>query len=682
VAEGADADQYSELGYLSCARYEPESRQDNLSRVMGFENNGRSDTYYRIIMDAREEEISGANANHAKANLYTHSRIDPGGFGGESFGLAAALADRSARYNWAPSVAQRRIVATGVILRSRAGEVGPVDSFLEKLNLLERELPAGAIFICPAGNLRTASGAEKALLAQLQSSKGIRIRAIDNLSELEDLFDRPETRSAPASPDRPAAKPPLEPPPARSAPPVEGRRRSVAPLVMIAAVGATAVLATLYLAATFVNADRLAPEQAQKISDLVQAQAGRPASAMSAQQCGELTKAARAVAGIESRRFDAPANAALAEASTCARRLSDSDLRLANLADAERQLASKVLALPPCTSLAVAVDHLDTFDQDRFSDIHKQALANANACRPLLAESDKRLAEFNRRAQAVTPASGDLAACEALIAAGRQLTDSDIARLQAKPESAYDKLATCSDQIQSSDSRIGALVNAADAFAASNAGSVEALAAARGSLQPADFGRLDPARKDRLLGLASQASELVRTSDARIAAFVASYREWQRNPSSSNAAVYGRAGQLSDFDRARLTSSDARDALAALAAVRKEMAGRSERWSAVEHKVAEASRQSPADYWKNLNDAVGRLTQQDRDNATSAQIETLQKANDLLAAAAPRTIPGDEFATMPARRPTRNPLEGYQAPPPAPDDFATVPSSNPYNSGR
>ncbi|NPU11377.1 hypothetical protein HL666_11440 [Bradyrhizobium sp. 83002] len=679
VAEGADADQYGELGYLSCSRYEPESRQDFLSRVIGFEGHGRSDAYYRIIMDAREEET-----NHAKANLYTHSRIDPGGFGGDSFGLAAALADRSARYGWADQVQQRRIVATGVITRSRAGEIGPVDSFLEKLKLLERTQSEDAIFVCPAANLRTASDAEKALLEHLQNAKRIRIRAGDRISDLEDLFCQPETAKPSSADERSAVASNPEPPPTPSATTdVKKTRMPAAALAMVAAFGAIAVLSTVYLAATFVNRDRLPAELAQKIADLVQAQAGRQASAMSAQDCSDLTRAARGVAGIEPRRLDASANAALAEASACARRAADSDTRLSNVADAARQLVSAGLGPSTCTSLAVAVDHLEAFDQDRLGAIHKQALSNASACRPLLADSEKRLADFDRRASAIIPASGDLSACDTLVAAGRQLSDPDIARLQAKSGGAYDKLTTCATRVQSSDSRIRTFVNAADAFVPSNVGSVEALVAARSSLQPEDVGRLDLSRKDKLLRDAAQASELLGSSDARIGAFVASYREWQRSSTQSNALAFDRAGRLSDFDRPRLTSSEARDAQAALSTVRKELGARADRWSLVERLTAAATRQSPADYWKSLNDAVGRLNQKDQEGATSEQMVTLEKAHELLAAGARRTIPSEEFATMPAPRARSNGLDGYQRPPPIPDDFATVPSnSSTYNSRR
>ncbi|MBR0926328.1 hypothetical protein JQ561_06890 [Bradyrhizobium diazoefficiens] len=677
VAEGADADQHSELGYLSCARYEPESRQDFLSRVIGFEGHGRSDAYYRIVMDAREEET-----NHAKANLYTHSRIDPGGFGGESFGLAAALADRSARYEWAESVRQCRIVATGVITRAMAGEVGAVDSFLEKLRLLDRELSEDAIFVCPAANVRAANAAEKALLEHLKNAKRTHIRAIDKISELDDLFSQPELRKPLTTIDRPGEDIPsgLE---LSSSQRVEPKKRmSLAAIVLFAAFGAAALLSTVFLAASLINRDRLTPEQAQKIADLVQAHAGRQAPTMSAQECDLLTRAARAIAGIEPRHHDVAASAALTEASACTRRLTDSDARLSKLADAKRQIVSGGLALPSCTSLAVAADHLEAFDRERMGDIHKQALSSADACKPLLAESEKKLADFDRLAAGVVASREDLSACEALIAARRQLSDQDVARLQAKPGGAYDKLTACTAQIDSSDGRISAFLNASDAYAPSNVGSIEALATARAGLQSADVGRLDPTKKDRLLGTAAQASELIKGSDARISAFLAKYREWRASPTQLNAVAFDRAGQLSDFDRGRLASSEARNAQAELSTLRKGLGASRERWALVERLTAAAARQSPADYWRSLTDAVARLNQQDRDAATPEQFETLEKANSLLAAGTRKTVPSDEFATMPAPRRTPDRLDGYQRPPPISDDFATVPSNSSQNTSR
>ena len=73
-------------------------------------------------------------------------------FGGKSFGLALAIADRRAR---APGHDDTVIVATGCVLPNEPGKVGPVDGFAQKaLHVLEFALqqPQAPIFAFPAVN--------------------------------------------------------------------------------------------------------------------------------------------------------------------------------------------------------------------------------------------------------------------------------------------------------------------------------------------------------------------------------------------------------------------------------------------------------------------------------------------------------------------------------------------------
>lgn len=422
------------------------------------------------------------------------------------------------------------------------------------------------------------------------------------------------------------------------------------------------------------NLNHIAPEEARKIADLVRIAAGRQAAAMSPQECGELISVARGVASIDPRRFDQAASQALSQAHSCSERIRASDAKLAMLIDASQGVTHGGADLDSCSALAATVAGLDSFDKDRFEDAHKRAASTTNACRPVLQESDRRLAEIGRLASAVNLGTTDLSRCEALVAAGNQLSQSDVQRLRAKSGNEFDKFTACTTRLQSSDNRIAVFSNAVDGFNPDDPDSAAALTAARSGLQGADIARIDPAKKDRMLGVSTRAAALLGDSDVRIAALLSSFREWQRNPTQANASAFDRSAQLADFDRKRSMSAEVRKAISALSISRQDLNAEIERWSLVDRLTAAAERQSPADYFRPLSAAVGALTQRDKENATAKQNQSLERAISLIKSASPRTRLGEDFGTSPGPTRGAGQISGPEGNSFPADNFATIPS--------
>ena len=120
----------NQLGYFLSKYYEPGPRgQRILAIIIAFDQ--KNDIFTNIVNGARNDEPDAA-----KSTMHTRTRVDPQRFAGLSYGLAAALADKSARYDWSDHARHRMIVATGV-LREGSGTVELVTGFLAKLQLTD-----------------------------------------------------------------------------------------------------------------------------------------------------------------------------------------------------------------------------------------------------------------------------------------------------------------------------------------------------------------------------------------------------------------------------------------------------------------------------------------------------------------------------------------------------------------
>jgi hypothetical protein len=105
---------------------------------------------------------------------------------GESFQLAVVIADRMVRYGYSE---RRPIIATGC-LPDNDGTVGAVDEtdFDGKLNVLFEMASTDRVFCFPRIN---GTGPASAKLKRLATERGVTLRPVDRLEELEDLWTPP-----------------------------------------------------------------------------------------------------------------------------------------------------------------------------------------------------------------------------------------------------------------------------------------------------------------------------------------------------------------------------------------------------------------------------------------------------------------------------------------------------------
>jgi len=133
----------------------------------------------RIIGAARHEEKDERAANGVIA-LFSNPL-----FGGGSFGLALAVADKMARFGAIQE--QRQIVATGRIPADGCGSIEAIGDFEAKLGLIEQNAPDASLFVFPGKNIDNLSKDIRQKLDVLEV-RGIQWRAINHIEELEGVL--------------------------------------------------------------------------------------------------------------------------------------------------------------------------------------------------------------------------------------------------------------------------------------------------------------------------------------------------------------------------------------------------------------------------------------------------------------------------------------------------------------
>ncbi len=133
----------------------------------------------RIIGATRHEETDERAANGVIA-LFSNPL-----FGGASFGLALAIADKMTRFGAYQE--QRQIVATGRIPADGCGSVETIGEFEAKLELIEQNVTDTYLFVFPGQNLKGLSKSIQHRLDALEA-KGIQWHAINHIQELEGVL--------------------------------------------------------------------------------------------------------------------------------------------------------------------------------------------------------------------------------------------------------------------------------------------------------------------------------------------------------------------------------------------------------------------------------------------------------------------------------------------------------------
>ncbi len=492
----------NDIGCVRCTTYTPASRTDNLSLAPTLLGPGRANLYYQIIQDARASEHDAASALK-----HTYARIDPNDFGGASFGLAAAIADRSARSGFTGELAGRQIVATGAIEPGGQGSVGPIDGFEAKVRLLEREAAPGAMFIFPLANLERADAETRQRLERAAASGRLSWKAITHIQELEAFFGAPQVapkaslqeHSASAAAD---AGPSQRRTPAQnwsamvrsaSLPAIHGGWGKLA--ATGAAIGAIG-LAAVMLFAEFSARTRLDPA-------LVQA----------------------------------------------------SDERLLKLSRLGASVGAVPIDAPTCRGLLSATSDLTSVDRDRMLAAHRDALAAADRCSTALRESDRRWDTFLREAGALEVRKD--APPDGLAEARRSLTTFDLSRQsEANLRLQLPRGDEAVGIVEKSDSRWAAVATALAKWRDDqSASALDAVVAAWANLSTSDLQRIAGERAQ----IAATARGLVsdwKASESRLAHLMSAVGALRTdNSPSTREGAESALAAITSFDRSRATSA-------------------------------------------------------------------------------------------------------------------------------
>lgn len=498
------AEYANDIGCVRCTSYVPQSRPDNYSLVIGLIGPARANLYYQVIQDARTGED-----DPDRAFLYTHSRIDPNDVNGSSFGLAVAIADRSARYGFSAKLAGRQVIATGTIETGGQGAVTAIDGFEAKVRLLEREAAAGAMFVFPAANLERADEDTRQRLERASGSGRFSWKAITHVAELDDFFGREdeEQKSPPAQPtsaSEPTAKSKANEPNVAISSVWENpftlkAAKGWAKLSVVGGVVGAAALGAVLLFAEFSERSRLDPAVVQASDE-------------------RLTRIARLGANIGGAPSDAGG----------------------------------------CRELLAATSDLTTVDRNRMLAVHRDALSAAERCSAAIRESDRRWENLVRAANATGSAGGGI--LDGLAQGRAGLTPFDLSRLS---EANYRELLTRADEafavVAESDRRWSALSAAVTRWRTDqSATALDALVTAWRALNAQDLQR---AAGDRAQVVAS-ARGLVAdwtSSEARLGDVMSAVSDLRRENTAANRDSAERAlAQINQFDRVRANAEQRR----------------------------------------------------------------------------------------------------------------------------
>ena len=464
----AFAEYANDIGCVRCARYVPQSRPDSYSLVIGLIGPARSNLYYQVIQDARTGED-----DPERAFLYTHSRIDPNDFDGSSFGLAVAIADRSARYGFSAKLVGRQVIATGTIEAGGQGAVMAVDGFEAKVRLLEREAAADSMFVFPAANLERADEDTRQRLERARRSGRFSWKAITHVAELDDFFGREDEEQKPTPAQPTSASEPVATLAARDATAAmpSGRPNLFAlkapkgwvKLSIAGGLAGAAALAAVSLFAEFSERNRLDPlvvqasdERLMRLARLGTSIGGSPSDA---RNCRELLAATSDLTTVDRNRMLAVHRDALSAADRCSAALRESDRRWEDLVRAANAAGSS--GGSTLDGLAQARVGLTPFDLSRRSEAnYREPLTLADEAVATVGESDRRWSSLST-AVARWRSDQSTTALDAVVTGWRALNAQDLQRATGDRAQVAATVRGVVADWTSSEARLGDVMSAA-----------------------------------------------------------------------------------------------------------------------------------------------------------------------------------------------------------------------------
>jgi hypothetical protein len=499
-----------EIACVECTSHKPGRPTDSLFFPL-LADRSQANLCYSIIQNARWGETDAERSTRV-----VRGRFDPNDFGGPSFGLATAIADRSARYGYSEQYASTYIIATGEIVKGGQGEVGPIDFFDAKVQLLERESPAGALFVFPAANLTNASAETVEALKRSASRGSFTWRAISHLREIEDLYPAPLVEAASPQPNTadsdagPAVVADTVPPSPSAALPA----RTVWKRTVGLSVGTgLAVIVGIYALSELRGALRGDPvaeaasqEKVDSFRRLAAAIGSVPARA---EDCRALVDASATYSEAERRNLGESWPADFAALERCTTTMQLSDKRWAALESADKAKAARAAGAEDAVFAARA--DLTVFDLSRSHEPDKSALlTRTQEVGELIAASDARLAELEAAASRVQDSRGPESDRDLVDIAG-SLTDLDRRRMTAVQTAQSGIARDAASRLAASELRLNLAKTAYEKLLASNdKRNRQALQSALAAVTDYDRLNFDPARNPVLGAAISDGSSLIR----------------------------------------------------------------------------------------------------------------------------------------------------------------------------
>jgi len=372
------SDKESDFGYISASVIKAHSF-NTLPHITGFEDPSRRNLYYKII------DAGHFNESDDSQILPTKAKINPGDFIGDSFGLAAVLADKIARHGLADVLDGGHLIATGVIELKGQGAVGKIKGFEAKVRLLNKEAREGSLFIFPYANLETTDQTTREFLKHATAQGHYKWRAIKHLDELADLFPTPEPAGTVGHDHSASLGLQMQPEP----------KVAVAETVVSASVGdqkhprravfgsavifGMVLLGGVYLFGEWQSWNTVDPvvvqasdERLSRLAVTASLVASPPVSATS---CRELLQASSAIVEIDRQRLLPVHKSALDSSARCSATLSESEVRWNKLTAIGEALAK---GQPVDINVAAAArDGLTTFDLSEVDNDGRKALIAA-----------------------------------------------------------------------------------------------------------------------------------------------------------------------------------------------------------------------------------------------------------------------------------------------------------------
>ncbi|RUM06400.1 hypothetical protein [Rhizobium chutanense] len=574
IGDGKDDD----FGYFSVTRNE--IPQPNVLVILPGLPDPLKPVVQQIVNDTRATEA------HDLLCTWTTRFRSGGTFVGPSFGLAAAFADRSARYGLRRELEDMTIIATGTIIPNKGGAVDAISGLYQKMALIEtsphsRDLN-NILFLFPAANL---DGAEERTRLKLNEWNGVgsrvKWRAVKHIDDLNDLLGSGESEAvndpavavvineadliAPVA-EAQVAKPsdPTPPDAVPAAPAPQRRSRLLLPMLGVP-IGLAALGAVVGIVMIF-DRPRIDPVQLQqsdlRIQNLVDAAAAADRAPTSKDLCEALGTASEATTEFDKSRLTPEASKAAAQWTWCHNQFAASDGRLSQV----EQLAFDVNAGDDTKTLALAqaTQAVSPFDMSRAqSDLMKRALATGNIAIAQAAASRDRISAVSAIWQRVK--NGDEQSQPDLERGLRDLTDADMKIASTAESGAIADAKSFLDKRYQQASRLAAFKAAGTHFSPEGDYlSTKAYIDAYDALSAEDKSRLSVDGKSRNSGI-QQARDRLAASAKRLSIVTNAFRTVSDEEARGNLrfadlqALVNSVANLTDFDESAM-SPEAKDA--------------------------------------------------------------------------------------------------------------------------